>query len=538
MSTTNSTSSNPRRGASAAPVVLGVLAAGAVGLVAWRLVSTDPFEDVADPAATQPAVAELNGAAGEARPDAQAILDRMAAEQAALERENAENLTFATGIGESLEDSIAKLDQQALADLLDSGEINVSPEASERLKAGLVIPSHWYRVVDGKVIIGDPGSVSPPYAPTPAPYVAAVMLERPGLPERGVWRGKPVVDDLDRDGDLEIVASLRMWTGGDKGEGLHVWTPRDGTWAPVVGGLPRDLGYGGVDRADLDGDGKLDLAFAAHNGYPRAFLSGGLEGDGAWTDVSLGLESMGVCADVALGDWTGDGVPELAAVGLFSGTGGLYVFSYDRAQRAWFVLAELLDPNEFGYQVRSADIDGDGRDELLATTSAGVRVHTWRDGAFVDLSKGLGKPVVGGTLLQVLPRDLDGDGVCELMVLGLHNQNGLPMTLHKLVDGVWQPFGSGRLETESFRDAEYVELDGDPDPELFLLGLDGMLLAEVDAQGAVSVVARITEPMSLYHTEVADLDGDGLDEAVVVQIGGVLLVDLPATFARAKQSPN
>ena len=519
------------RSGRAAPLVLGALALSAVGVVVWRLATADPFEG------TAPVQETRTEAPTPTAPDAQSVLDRMA--EAERERIAAAKSATGEGTGQPLSDALAKLGREDLTELISSGVVEASDEARAKLEAGLVIPSHWYRVVGDRVLISDPGAVSPEYAPTPAPNVAAVLLETPSLPKRGTWRGKPAIADLDADGDLELVASLRLWDGGDKGEGLHVWEQQDGAWVERTTGLPRDLGYGGAEVADLDGDGRLDIAFGAHNGYPRAFLTRELRSEAAFEEVSLGLESMGVCADVSLADWTGDGVPEMACVGIFSGTGGLYVYSYDREQRAWFVLAELLVPDEYGYQVRAHDIDGDGRVELLATTNRGVKVYSYLDGAFVDRSAGLPEPIIGGTLLQVLPKDIDGDGVCELLVVGLHNANGLPVSLHKLVDGTWQNWGSDLPQTESFRDAEFVELDGDEGLELFMLGMEGMLLAEIDAQGRFTAVARIgTKSDSLYHTQVADLDGDGMDEAMVVKSGGIEIIDLPATFAKAPSTPN
>jgi hypothetical protein len=519
------------RSGRAAPLVLGAIALSAVGVVAWRLATADPFEGVTPTAVNTP------GEAAPAVSDAQAVLDEMA--RAEKERIAAAKASNPEGTGQPLTDAMAKLGREELSELMSSGVVEASEEARTLLESGQVIPSHWYRVVGDRVLISDPGAVSPEYAATPAPNVAAVLVDTPTLPKRGTWRGKPVFADLDADGDLDLVASLRMWDGGNKGEGLHVWEPADGGWVERTTGLPRDLGYGGADVADLDGDGRLDIAFGAHNGHPRAFLTRELASETAFEEVSLGLDAMGVSADVALADWTGDGVPEMACVGLFSGTGGLYVYSYDREQRAWFVLAELLVPDDFGYQVRAHDIDNDGRLELLATTNRGVKVYSFTNGAFEDRSAGFQQPIIGGSLLQVLPWDFDGDGVCELLVVGLHNQNGLPVTLHKLVDGTWQNWGSDLPATESFNDAEFVELDGDADPEIFMLGKEGMLLAEMDAQGRFTALARIgSSAEGLYHTHVADLDGDGKHEAVVVKQGGIEIVDLAATFAKVPTTPN
>jgi len=540
-----------RRGGAAANALVGLLVIGAIGVGAWKLAGSGDATTEIDPEELERIVAETVG-------------DE---ELGAVDEEVVDLVEMFTRAGAGAADGdptqpaidINRLtqDAEAFQEMIDSGEISISQEARTIFSNGGILPSHWVRVVDGKIVIANPGSSTPPYAPIEAPFVPAlaypdhtpvyplpqVTLESErfgadGLPDTGTWRGKPAIGDLDRDGDLDLVASLRIWKPGDKGEGLHVWL-NDGDGASFTAsndGLRRDLGYGGSDLADLDGDGVLDLAFACHNGYPRAWLAREENGERTWVETSAGLEGMGVCTDVALADLTGDGVPELACMGFFSGTGGLYVYSFDRERSVWFLLDELLVVEDYGYQVRADDVDGDGDLELLATTNQGVRIVHWEDGAFVDRSEGMIVPVIGGTLMQVLPVDLDGDGPKELLVLGWHNLQGFPVTLHRFDPeaGAWTQVPVDLPDTESIDDGELVEIDGDPGNELFLLGREGMLLADLEADGSIRVLARISEPNSRYHVQVADLDGDGLHEGIVVERGGVQIIDLAATLAAAR----
>ncbi|QDU84558.1 FG-GAP repeat protein [Planctomycetes bacterium Pla163] len=548
-----------RRGASAAALLVGVLVAGAAAVVAWKLSATDSVIVEADDTEVEQAITEGLGT-GEVK---DLVVDSTGPTPLLSDLIAESQLNSGgAGRGVDLSRTLQELskDPALFKSLVEEGQIRISPTAQELFASGGVIPAHWIRAIDGVIHIADPGSSSPAYAAVAAPRFDALPFPDPtlaaaaqpagpvpvegarfgpnGLPVAGTWRGKPAFSDLDGDGDLDLIGSLRVWGGGDKGEGLHVWLNEDGgaRWVESTKGMRRDLGYGGADVADLDGDGATDLAFACHNGYPRAYLSRMVDGELTWQESSTGLEGMGVCTDVALGDLTGDGVPELACMGFFSGTGGMYVYSYDRERDVWFVLAELLDPNEYGYQVRTHDFDGDGTLDLLATTSVGVVVFSYRDGAFENRSAGLDAPVVGGTLMQVLPVDLQGDGVCELLVLGWHTTQDLPMTLHAYEDGAWRQLDVDLPSTESFDDGEFVELDGDAGHELYLLGREGALIAEMDAKGNVTPIARIGEKVSHYHAQVADLDGDGLDEGVVFEQGGVRLLDLAGTLAGFRES--
>lgn len=551
--------SSARRGASAAALLVGVLVVGAAAVVAWKVTATPSVIVEADDAEFEQANADGLGT-GEVE---DLVVDSTGPVPMLSDLLPESPLNAgATGGGVDLSRTLQELskDPELFKSLVEDGQIQISPTAQELFASGGVIPSHWIRAIDGVIHIADPGSSSPAYTALVVPRFDALAFPDPalaaaaqpagpapaegarfgpnGLPAIGAWRGKPAFHDLDGDGDLDLIGSLRVWRGGDKGEGLHVWLNEDdgARWVESTQGMRRDLGYGGVDVADLDGDGDTDLAFACHNGYPRAYLSSMVDGELVWKESSTGLEGMGVCTDVALGDLTGDGVPELACMGFFSGTGGMYVYSYDRERDVWFLLAELLDPNEYGYQVRMHDVDGDGTLEVIGTASVGVVVFGYRDGAFVDMSDGMRAPVVGGTLMQVLPVDLEGDGVSELLVLGWHTTQGLPMTLHAYENGVWRQLDVDLPGSESIDDGAFVELDGDPGRELYLLGREGGLIAEMDDEGNVTPIVRIGKKVSSYHVQVADLDGDGLDEGVVFQQGGVKLLDLAGTLAAYRES--
>ncbi|MEZ5978429.1 MAG: VCBS repeat-containing protein [Planctomycetota bacterium] len=525
----------PRRsrslGASPLNVTAGLVAVAVAGYVVWRFAAPASLGD-ADTSNVAVEVDQLLGIGAAATADAPPAVREPAGNGLRSDE-------FRAPEGTSVADAAAAgaLSNDMLKQMADQGRADISEEAKEIMASGGVIPSHWVRMdPNGLLVVKDPGALAPTYAAIKAPHGDIVELSTEGLPKAGIWRGKPAIEDLDGDGRLDIVASLRMWGGGNKGEGLHAWLARDGGYEENTRGLRRDLGYGGVDVADLDGDGRLDLAFACHNGSPRAYLCNGFDEEAQWTEVSTGLEGMGVCTDVEIADFTGDGRADLACIGLFSGTGGLYVYSYDPSAKAWFVQAELLPPNDFGYQVRSADIDGDGRVELVAATNRGPKIYSYDGERFVDRSAGLTVPIIGGTLLQVLPHDFDGDGTMELLTLGLHTEVSPPLGFFRLVDGEWQSIDAPMPQTESIKDAEFVEIDGDEGVELVMLGLEGLMVADVDLEKGVRVRGRLGEKENYYHLSVADMNGDGKDEAVIVQTGGIKSVDLAASLATVSGS--
>jgi hypothetical protein len=168
--------------------------------------------------------------------------------------------------------------------------------------------------------------------------------------------GQPRLADIDRDGDLDVVAIDAELGGG----GRVVWFANDGrgTFAePQAVGGERPLQVRGdlraVDLADVDRDGHLDLLIATdaprlHRGSATGFAADGSE---------LGVRTRGTSV---LADWDGDTMVDLVYV-----DGGAVLLR--RATRDGYAqperLCDLEQPDMA--QLAVADWDGDGRLDLL-----------------------------------------------------------------------------------------------------------------------------------------------------------------------------
>jgi hypothetical protein len=351
-----------------------------------------------------------------------------------------------------------------------------------------------------------------------------------GLPaDPGVWRGKPVLADLDGDGDLDLVASVRKWLEeitGFRENGLFVWLgDGKGNWDLSIEGLPRDMGYGGSAVLDVNGDGHLDIAFSGHDIWPKVFLG---DGKGKWTESSEGLFNEGTTIDVALGDLDGDGDAELASLAFFAKGGGVKVFELNELGN-WNMLAELMPEDVYGSQVKILDIDGpdgDGLPEVIATTELGPKVWSLRDGEFVDRSAGLPQPDLGGTDMGLDALDLDGDGLAELLVSGAFYEGHLPVRLFRWDGEAWTQWGTGFAEDEAFFDAEFAELDGREGPEVVLGGKWGIRVYTMKEPGVFEELGRVEETHGVMHVTAGDVDKDGVDEIVYCGHHGIQVLDL------------
>jgi hypothetical protein len=367
-----------------------------------------------------------------------------------------------------------------------------------------------------------------PSVPAPMPSIS-VRTFSTGLPPEGAWRGRPYLGDFDGDGDLDLAASLRVARSPEGAplpiwDGLHVWTQEEGVYTEFERGIERSMGYGGADGADFDGDGRLDIAFSAHDVAPRLFLGGE-----RWRSCSLGLVMSGAAADVAAADYDSDGRPELAVIGMFPDEGGLLVFDLRPEECVWDLADQVLDDEHFGGDVRTGDVDGDGKPELLAVTDLGPRVWRYVGDRFVEESEGLPAPEYGGSDLALELIDVGNDGRMELIVAGMVYEGHSALRMYgRQNDGSWSDMGEPIELPEACFDLAAAELDGDPRTiELVAAGRHGILMFGFDANGRSFGPRRFSGTEGVVNIAAGDVDGDGRDEVVYVGFRGVRVISVP-----------
>lgn len=339
-----------------------------------------------------------------------------------------------------------------------------------------------------------------------------------GLPQRGEWRTHPALRDVNGDGHPDLSALPNR----ERGPGVWLFAA-PGRWAAASTGLvvPGDACGGGVDLADVNGDGHLDLGVADHCRGLFVFLG---DGAGRWR---LGAGPYGATRgheDLRFGDLTGDGRADLVAVA--AREGGLPVFRGDG--RGGFERVEVGLPGGFGLDVDLGDVDRDGHLDIAAAfvaaepdprTPAQRRLPVvWRNdgsGRFRTASEGLPDD---GSFRSVALGDADGDGLLDLALASMQPRRA-PLLVYLNTGGSWRAPEGGHPDAD--RDAAIGGIafaDFDRDGHLDLAGVDrfaaGIRLWRGDGTGRFHAckgtgLPDARAPLRAWGLAVADVDADG-----------------------------
>lgn len=356
--------------------------------------------------------------------------------------------------------------------------------------------------------------------PLAAP-LAFVPLSR-GLPVGGTWREQPLLHDFTGDGRADLVASNR------EEDGLSTWRAPagpEGSWELRIGGIPRDLMYGGSAAADLDGNGSPDLLYVAHSEGLKVFLNDGSMG---WI-MGEPLPNPFLMLDVATGDLNGDGLHDAAGIGHFHGGVGLYLGDGKGGFTRSELSGEIVPADWFGTQIEVADLDQDGLDDLILCTNKGAKVRytrkleesgalTWEDG-----SAGLPNPTIGNALRGLVPGDFTGDGKLELAFCSLSDP-GIPEAerddggvLQRNEDGVWTRIDRGLPRGLAYGGVGVADIDRDGNLDLLLVAKGQEILVMIgDGTGGFELKGTLPGTRHARSIAMGDVDADGwMDVAVL-----------------------
>jgi WD40 repeat protein len=328
------------------------------------------------------------------------------------------------------------------------------------------------------------------------------------------FHATPAAADLTGDGDREIVAVA--W----KDAKVYVWNvngTRESGWPKSLGG---DFNWASPAIEDLDLDGSYEIvAVSGHDGKIWAWHPNGQElinGDNnpATNGVLYATGTHFLYASPAVGDLDGDFFPEIV-VGTQSTDGRVFaVKRTGQLMPGW--------PRATGGQVTAspalADLDGDGRMEVVIAAESdsvfvwrgdGTRYPGWPKPANVNSAYGhTSSPVVA---------DLDGNGQLDILFAAndgrfhVWNRNGVPLAAFAGVT-----FAPGTA-TQDYTQATPTVADVDSDGYLeVLLGAEDGKIYGWNHDGTELAGFPIATGGEIRGAvTIQDVDADGLLELAV-----------------------
>jgi hypothetical protein len=340
----------------------------------------------------------------------------------------------------------------------------------------------------------------------------------------GTAPGSVEVADLNGDGKPDVVVAnersnnVTVLLGNGKG-GL---TEAKGSPFPA-GQQPNDIAIGDFNR-----DGKLDLAFANHEEKHLTVLLG--NGRGGFTPAPhspFPVEVRPHTHGLAAADLNGDGNPDLVTdswgsdqvEALFGdGKGGF------KSPGTFFAVGK------HPYQrVRAADVNGDGRADIITTNLEGDDVTILLGDGKGGLKPSAGSPFpCGDSPFFVATGDLNGDGKLDLAIVNSPSstadrtgRDGLTLLLGDGACGfkrmAGSPFTTGKIPNRlAIGD---VNGDGVADVAVTNTDSDNITLFLTSREGAVASSSTIALGKKPKGIALHDLNGDGKADIVVADNG-------------------
>ncbi|MEP6539179.1 MAG: VCBS repeat-containing protein [Bryobacteraceae bacterium] len=379
------------------------------------------------------------------------------------------------------------------------------------------------------------------------------------------------VADLDRDGNLDVIAvctdpNITVVLKG-KGDGTFADAVRLGFGARGLAVLASDLNGDGIpdlavgqDRSVLVAFGNGDATFApatayAVNGEPVAIRAADLNGDGipdlviaavdstnygtgsvsillgtaAATFRSITAVPVGRPADLAIGDFNNDKVPDVA---IASGYNSEYYVALGNGDGSLGIPAKF-EMKEGPLSVASADFNGDGIADLVFGNYYGGSVAillSKGDGTFQRMPDILLK----GDTYAIAATDMNGDGVVD--VIAANHSSRSAAVAYGGGEGLFHPaltIGSGpsMAATGAF----------DPDGKPALAVLNAIANSVVVYRAGLQTVDAYAVGDTPLQVVTGDFNGDGMADIATLNSGSedvsVLFVKADGSLEPARQIP-
>ncbi|MFD0746284.1 FG-GAP-like repeat-containing protein [Phytohabitans flavus] len=383
----------------------------------------------------------------------------------------------------------------------------------------------------------------PPRGWTSAGVIANGPFTAGGYPgSLSMFTDKVRFGDVNGDGRADYLVShsdgsVRVWVNNGVGpDGAIAWDAHGGNGTPYAPALQWQV-------ADLNADGRADMARINPDGSVAAYLNGGTNAQGHYIWNSQGQIASGVGesgSQIQLADIDGDGRPDYLNVRPDGSVQAWLAGPINIGGWPWIPVGTVANGVDApGSRIRFADLNADGRADYLdvapdgsvrAWVNAGPQAH---DDSYAWIPQGRIANGVGSASSRIHLTDLNGDRRADYVdvdaVTGTAQawRNGGAQA--QTGSYFWDPMGT--ITTGGSGRIEYADIDGDHDPDYLSINADGSVGGWLNGgaqpgddsfvwqlQGAIA--NGVGEPGS--QIRFADIDGDGKADYLNVNPDGTV----------------
>ncbi len=316
-----------------------------------------------------------------------------------------------------------------------------------------------------------------------------------GLPADGLWRENIILYDFNGDGSIEILAPPpRKAKPEEKKPFVFVFDTKDKKWSEQKYAFPTlDYDYGGIAAGDINRDGFTDIALATHRGRLHLLIN---NGDGTFSNAPFPVKEDFYSRKVTIADINGDGWLDIVAISEAPFTKGYVpkglLIAINKEGRDWEITLIGDSMGLFSDFLSVGDINGDGALDIVISPFTAVRDDmkaVWlgdRKGGFIHY-----KSDFTGDMLteQVRTGDIDGDGKDEIVYIlsGMGESAAFPLKAFK-----WSPEGikdisEGLQKIKKTLVFDLADIDGDAKKDIVLLSDEGLHIFKYSGSGWVEL---------------------------------------------------
>ena len=330
----------------------------------------------------------------------------------------------------------------------------------------------------------------------------------------GEFPSSVAVGDFNGDGILDLAVANYEYS--ETGSVTVLLGNGDGTFSPTASNPSAGEGAISIAVGDFNGDGIPDLAIANFRSYTITILLG--SGDGSFTATASSLGTGEYPSYVAIGDFNGDGIPDLAVANSGDSSVKIFLGKGDGTFKSISPVSKTgADPVSIGV----GDFNGDGVLDLAVLS--GNRNSQVSDTVTILLGYGDGtfraaasSPEAGLYSTSMAVADLNGDGILDLAIVNLRGNSATVLLGNG--DGTFSPTASSPSAGSAPISIAVGDFNGDGIPDLAVVNNDTdsvtILLGNGDGTFSPTAYKPLTGDRPNFIA-TGDLTGSGISDLAV-----------------------